>query len=105
MHRRRIDEFFLAVRQYGINPVLAAIAKGIRFRPFRLLLAYLETENEKRLCRIYTAEQLWGINYVLRKEWEYPHLLEMLEGESGKDEQKKRDDEERSKVYAWLMGG
>lgn len=84
---------------------MAAIAKGIRFKPFRLLAAYLETESEKRMCRIYMAEQLWGINHALRKEWEYPHLLEMLEGEKDKEAQKKRDQEERHKVYEWLMGG
>lgn len=105
MHGRRADEFFLAVRQYGLNAVLAAIAKGVRFRPFRLLIAYLETESEKRFARLYTAEMLWGINQELRKEWEYPHFTQMLESESDKEAQKKRDDEERRKVYEWLMGG
>ena len=84
---------------------MAAIAKGIRFRPFRLLFAYLETESEKRYAQFYVAEQLWGINQALRKEWEYPHLPQMLEGEDDKESQKKRDDEERRKVYEWLMGG
>lgn len=84
---------------------MAAIAKGIRFRPFRLLEAYLATQSEKRMCTLYTAEQLWGINCAMRKEWEYPHLLELLNGEKDKEAQKKRDDEERKKVYEWLMGG
>ena len=84
---------------------MAAIAKGIRVRPWRLLLAYLETESEKRFVRMYTAEQLWGINQALRKEWEYPHLMQMLEKENDKEAQKKRDNEERRMVYEWLMGG
>lgn len=84
---------------------MAAIAKGIRFRPFRLLAAYLATESEKRMCILYAAEQLWGINHAMREKWEYPHLLEMLEGEKDKEAQKKRDDKERRKVYEWLMGG
>lgn len=84
---------------------MAAIAKGIRYRPFRLLLSYLETESEKKFVKIYVAEQLWGINCALRKEWEYPHITQMLEGEGDKDAQKRRDDEDRRKVYEWLMGG
>lgn len=84
---------------------MAAIAKGIRFRPIRLLAAYLATESEKRMCIMYAAEQLWGVNQAMHKEWEYPHLLEMLEGEKDKEAQKKRDDKERRKVYEWLMGG
>lgn len=84
---------------------MAAIAKGIRFRPFRLLIAHLETESEKKFVKLYIAEQLWGINQALRKEWEYPHITQMLEGETDKEAQRKRDDEDRRKVYEWLMGG
>ena len=85
--------------------MLAGIAKGIRFRPMGLLEAYLETESEKKFIQMYTAEQLWGINHALRKEWEYPHLMAMLSGEKDEEKQKKRDEEDRRKVYEWLMGG
>ena len=84
---------------------MAAIAQGIRIRPWRLLVAYLEREDEKRCIQAYKADMLWAINKAIRKEWEYPLLREILEKEDDKEAQKKQDEEDRRKVYEWLMGG
>lgn len=85
--------------------MLAAIARGIPLRPFRLLIAYLEKEDEKRFIQVYIADQLWAINRSAYKEWEYPHLMDILKGSNDEEVQKRRDEEEKKQVYEWLMGG
>lgn len=73
----------------------------------RLLAAWLEAQNKREFGQAYANEMLWALNHAVRGgEWEYPHYLEMLEGETGEDAAQKTSDERTKKqIYDWLMGG